>query len=311
MVLEMRLKEIIPLYLKYLVTLGRSPGTIKNIRHGLNHFSRFLEKEGLYHIEDLTKEILSDYQQDLAFYVTAKGKLMEIESQTKLLSAVRGFTKYLKQQDYLVSDPGETLTLPKLPKRLPRVILSTQEMQRLLNAPNTRTKAGYRDKIILEILYDTGIRRAEVAGITVNDLDLETGFVRIRGKGNKERVVPLSERVCRLIKNYLLFIRPSFLNNKDSGYLFVGRFNGKMDESTIWEIVKRVSRAARLKKNVTTHTLRHTCATHMLRNGAPLRHLQEMLGHESIETTQIYTRVTINDLKEIHAKYHPSETLTD
>ncbi|MDY7039073.1 MAG: tyrosine-type recombinase/integrase, partial [Thermodesulfobacteriota bacterium] len=127
--------------------------------------------------------------------------------------------------------------------------------------------------------------------------------------GNKDRVVPLSQRVCELTRNYILSVRPMFLRSTDSGHLILNRWGQKMDGNGIWSVIKRCSKAADIKRNVTVHTLRHTCATHMLKKGAPVRHLQEMLGHESLESTQIYTQVTISDLKEVHAKYHPGETM--
>ena len=305
----MKIKAAVPAYIGHLQVLGRSPTTLKNVRYALRHLTRFLEKEAVFDIEALTFDILEGYQQELAFYLTQKGKLMEIESQGKILSMVKGFTRYLKQMDYLVTDPGERIKLPKTPMRLPKVILSPKEIKRLLAAPDTRTTTGFRDRIILEILYDTAIRRFELAGIKVADLDLDAGYIRIRGKGNKQRVVPLSHRVCELVRNYMLFVRPCLIKNNDNGYLIAGRWGGQMNLSTINAIVKDSARGAGIKKKVTTHTLRHTCATHMLRAGAPLRHIQELLGHACIETTQVYTRVTINDLKKIHAKYHPSEQL--
>ena len=178
-----------------------------------------------------------------------------------------------------------------------------------MDAPNIRTNKGYRNRIVLEILYDTAIRRSELSGIKINHLDLNAGFIHIRGKGDKDRVVPLSKRVCRLVENYNMMVRPEFLQGKDTGHLILNRWGRKMDPNSIWAVVKRCAYLAGIRKTVSTHTFRHTCATHMLKNGAPVRHLQEMLGHESLESTQLYTRVTINDLKKIHAKYHPSESL--
>ncbi len=303
----MKIKDIIPEYITYLKTLGRSVNTLKNTRYALKQLTKFLEKENVTTIEGLTFEVLSEYQEDLAFYITKKGKLMEIESQAKILSSIKGFTRFLRDRDYLVTDPGEKIHLPKIPKRLPKVILSSKDIKTLVNAQDTRTNTGYRDYMILEILYDTAIRRFEVTHIKLTDLDLDTGFIRIKGKGDKERVVPLSKRVCGLIRNYILFVRPEFIIAPDQGYLFVGRFGGKMHVSTVGDIVKACVKRSGIKKKISTHTFRHTCASHMLKNGAPLRHLQEMLGHACIETTQVYTRVTINELKEIHAKYHPSE----
>jgi len=192
---------------------------------------------------------------------------------------------------------------------LPKVILSPAEVKKLIEAPDPRTNRGYRNRIILEILYDTAIRRSELANLKVAGLDLENGYIKVQGKGNKDRVVPISMRVCELVRNYILAVRPGFVNGDDPGSLILNRWGHKMDANGIWAVVKRCTTQANLKKNISTHTFRHTCATHMLKNGAPIRHLQEMLGHESLESTQIYTKVTINDLKEVHARYHPSETM--
>jgi integrase/recombinase XerD len=149
-----------------------------------------------------------------------------------------------------------------------------------------------------------------MAAIKTRDLDLVNGYLTIRsGKGAKDRVVPISSRVCKLINTYLLMIRPVMIQGKDKGYLVLNRWGTKMTPNAVWAIVKKCTELSGIKKNVTTHTFRHSCATHMLKNGAPIRHIQELLGHESLESTQIYTKVTINDLKEIHAKYHPGENL--
>jgi integrase/recombinase XerD len=307
----MRVKAVIPDYLNYLKMLGRSYHTVKNVRYTLKHFADFLEAENAASIEDLSPDIVSEYQQELYFCLTAKDRPLTLRTQALRLSIVKGFTRFLKDQDYLIVDPGQTILLPKKPKRLPRVILSSAEVKKLLQAPDTQSNGGYRNRIILEILYDTAIRRAEVTNIKLHDLDLGAGYIRITGKGDKDRVVPLSRRVCELVQNYILMVRPEFLVGNDPGYLVLNRWGQKMDPNSIWAVVKRCVTLSGIKKNITTHTFRHTCATHMLKNGAPARHLQEMLGHESLESTQIYTHVTINDLKQIHAKYHPSETLSE
>ncbi len=304
----MKVKALIPAYIRHLKTLGRSPWTIRITRFNLNDFIRFLESEKSEHIEQLTHEVMCEYQQEQAFRLTAKGSLLSLRTQAKRLSTAKGFTRFLKEQDYLVSDPGERIRLPRRPKRLPRVILSPNEVKKLFKACDMRTNNGYRNRIAIEILYDTAIRRLELANLKVADLDLAHGYALIKsGKGDKDRVVPVSKKVCKLTQTYLVGIRPHYVSGDDPGHLILNRWGGQMDPNGIWQIVKRCAKLAKIKKNVTTHTLRHTCATHMLKNGAPLRHLQEMLGHESLESTQIYTRVTINDLKQIHAKYHPSE----
>ncbi len=305
----MRIKAVIPAYLNHLKLAGCSYYTIRAARYGLARFGRFLEEEQVRQIEDLNQEIITEYQQELYFCLTAKGKPLTLRSQSQLLSNVKGFTRFLKEQNYLIHDPADSLKLPKKPKRLPKVILTEKEVQKLLKAQDMRTNRGYRNRIVLEILYDTAIRRAEVANIRLCDLDLAAGFILIHGKGDKQRVVPLSVRVCELVQNYVLMIRPKFIGLQDPGYLIVNRWGRRMNANGIWAVVKRCAALAGIKKNVTTHTFRHTCATHMLKNGAPVRHLQEMLGHESLESTQIYTHVTINDLKKIHARFHPSETI--
>lgn len=303
----MLIKDVVPAYLNHLKVLNRSPLTIRVAKYDLQAFLRFLEKEEIFHIEELSREVMAEYQEELAFHLTAKGSLLCPATQIKTLVMITGFTRFLKDKDYLLHNPGEAIKLPKKPQRLPKVILNQKDVKHLLNAPDMHTNHGYRDRVILEILYDTAIRRAEVSDIKLTDLDLNAGYIHIRGKGDKERIVPLSKRVCELSRNYILFIRPTFLQ-KDDSHLILNYQGQRMGERTIWKIVRHYAEIAKIKKNVTTHTLRHTCATHMLRNGAPVRHLQEMLGHASLDSTQVYTRVTINDLKVIHAKYHPSSS---
>jgi len=307
----MKIKDIIPIYLNHLKTLGRSARTVKGASYDLRPFKRFLNEEKVFDPDDLNADVMAEYQQDLAFKLTVRGTLLALRTQAQLLGVAKGFTRFLKQKDYLLHDPGESIKLPRKPKTLPKAILSTSEIKRLVGAPDMRSNKGYRNRIVLEILYDTAIRRAELSRIKLPDLDLKTGFIHIHGKSNKDRVVPLSGRVCGLVQNYVMAVRPAFAGSPDEGYLILNRWGKQMNGNGIWSVVKCCARLAGIKKNITPHGLRHTCATHMLKNGAPVRHLQEMLGHESLESTQIYTHVTINDLKEIHKRFHPSESLQD
>jgi integrase/recombinase XerD len=302
---------LMQLYLKNLASTGRAFLTIKGTRYALAGFSAFLDKEGISEVQELTADLLRDYQEELSLSQTATGRTLSLRSQGLLLSRVKGFTRYLKECDYLVGDPGAALVLPKRPKCLPKVILNQQEVKQLLDAPDGRSRQGYRNRIILELLYDTAIRRAEVSAIKLSDLDLDSGFILIHGKGDKERVVPLSTRVSDLVRSYILMVRPFYVKGEDPGYLILNRFGSRMDANGVWAVVKRCLHLSGLKRNVSTHTFRHTCATHMLKNGAPIRHLQEMLGHESLESTQIYTRVTISDLKEVHRRFHPLEKMKE
>lgn len=305
----MDVKEKITEYLKYLKSSGRAERTVQGRYYDLNRFMAFLEQEKISTIHGLTKDLMAGYQEELAYRLTDKGMPLSIRTQAHMMSVVKGFTRYLKDQEYLLHDPCDGIHLPRKPKRLPKTILSLKEVKYLMETPDTRTNQGYRDRLILEILYDTAIRRNELASIKLTDMDIEAGFIHIHGKGSKDRIVPLSKRVCELAGNYILIVRPALLKGKDDGYLILNRWGNRMDGNSIWYLIKKYSKS--LDRNVSPHTLRHTCATHMLRNGAPVRHLQEMLGHESLESTQIYTRVTISDLKKIHSKYHPSESLND
>ncbi len=305
----MQTRMMIPVYLSHLKTLGRSAHTIRGARYNLRRFVRFLEAEHAADIEDLSADVIREYQQELCFCLTAGGKPLALRTQAQMLGVMRGFTRFLKEEDYLASDPAAALRLPKKPRRLPRAILNPAEVKKLLEAPDMRTHRGYRNRVILELLYDTAIRRAEVAAIRLHDLDLAAGYIRITGKGDKERVVPVSRRVCALVSDYIDCVRSWFVRGDDPGYLILNRWGGRMNPNGVWAVVKRCVAISGIKKRISTHTFRHTCATHMLKNGAPTRHLQEMLGHESLESTQIYTLVTINDLKAIHAQYHPSGTL--
>jgi integrase/recombinase XerD len=303
----MQIKTLIPVYIDHLRSCGRAAHTIKGIRSSLKNFVRFLEAENLTELEDLTGQALEEYRSELSFCLTAKGTPLARSTQIQRLCNIKGFTAFLKAKDYLFQDPAEALAVPNQPQRLPRAILSAKEVAKLMAAPDMRTAKGYRNRIILEVLYDTGVRRAEISDIKLADLDLAGGYIRITGKGDKQRVVPVSARVCELIQNYLLFVRPALIDGDDPGYLVLNRWGKRLDPNGVWAAVRRCIQLAGIKKRISTHSLRHSCATHMLKNGAPVRHIQEMLGHASINTTQIYTRVTINDLKQVHARYHPGQ----
>lgn len=306
----MQIAQSVTLYLRHLAVLGRSPLTIRGAKYGLRDFGRFLTEENITAVHEITGEVLMEYQQELAFRLTKKHTPLALRTQTQLLGVVKNFSSFLAQEQYLAADPGEKIQLPKKPHRLPKVILSPKEMLQLLNSQDMQSNNGFRNRIILEVLYDTGIRRAELIAIKLRDLDLEAGYLHIRcGKGAKDRVVPLSPRVCNLIKSYLYSVRPAYLQGKDDGSFLLNRWGKPMGVNGVWAVVKRCVLLAGLKKNISPHTFRHTCATHMLKHGAPVRHVQELLGHESLESTQLYTHVTINDLKEVHARYHPSETM--
>lgn len=292
-------------YVRHLTAQGRSVLTLRNTRSALRKFTHFLSEYDIERVEEIDRELIEDYQHTLSYSVSNTGHPLSYRTQAQVLGVLKGFTRFLKERHYFVTDPGKGLKLPRKPKRLPQIILTRGEVFKILSAPDTHTDSGYRDRVILELLYDTAARRAEISAILTSHLDLEGGYVHISGKGNRHRVVPVSKRVCRMVATYIRQVRPRLLKGKDSGHLILNRFGNRMDPNGIWAVVKRHVKAAGINKRVSTHTFRHTCATHMMHNGAPVRHIQELLGHESLESTQIYTRVTINDLKAAHSKYHP------
>lgn len=304
----MKISDAIRRYLNAISAMGRSPHTIKGAKSALKELNTFLHSLEVQQIEQLDHDALMHYREELAWRLTPKGTPLTPRSQAELLGHLRAFCRWLVNKDLLVGDPSARIPSPKKPQQLPKAILEPREIKQILQQPAMSTATGYRNKVILEVLYSTAIRREEVANIKLQDLDTESGYLVIReGKGKKDRVVPLGENLCRLIDTYLIGIRSEWINADKDNHLFLNRWGQGMSPMAIWAVVKKYAKAARVKKPVSTHTFRHSCATHMVRNGAPIRHIQEMLGHVSLETTQVYTRITINELKKIHSRYHPRE----
>lgn len=308
----MRLADATRRYLNASGAEGKSPLTLRNARCALRQLAAFLESLGVEEIERLDHDTLMAWREELAWHTTAKGTTLTARSQSEALGHLRAFCRHLVREDLLLADPSARIPNPKKPRALPRAILEPEEVQRIMKEPDLRTHRGWRDRAILEVLYSTALRREEVANLDVRDVDTATGYVHVReGKGGRDRVVPLGKKVCELVDAYLAGVRPEWPNAENAEALFLNRWGQEMDPNAVGAVVRRYALLARIKKPVSTHTFRHSCATHMLRNGAPIRHLQEMLGHRSLETTQVYTRITINDLKAVHAKFHPRETKKD
>ena len=221
---------------------------------------------------------------------------------------MRSFFGYLHTTGVLLLDPSTDLVLPKKPKHLPRGVMSEQQVEKLLEQPDVTTPLGFRDRTLLEVLYATGLRNSELRHLALYDLDLPNLRLTVRqGKNAKDRVLPLGEIAADYLKEYLQTGRLELNKNPEQQQLFVSK-NGKQitQANLVWIIRKYVKQAA-LSPQFTPHSLRHSCATHMLRGGADLRYVQEMLGHASVETTQIYTQVEVKDLQAMHRKYHPRE----
>jgi integrase/recombinase XerD len=304
----MLLADALRRYLNQLLAEGRSRHTVRDAKSALRELLAFLDGLGVADVGQLDHDTLLRYREEIAWRLTPKGTPLTVRSQLELIGHVHGFCRFLVAHGWLLADPSAKIPRPKKPRRLPRAIMDAKEVESILAAPDMTASRGYRDRVMLEILYSTAIRREELAKLHLNDIDPDGGYVFIReGKGRKDRVVPLGKSVCALLQNYLIVIRPDWIGADRDKHLFLNRWGKGMDPNAVWHVVRKHARAAGIDKPVSTHTFRHACATHMLRNGAPIRQLQEMLGHASLETTQLYTRVTINDLRAMHSRFHPRE----
>lgn len=272
--------------------------TISSYGEDLKFYSEFLKNNHINSLAGVTKnEIIN-------FMFQQKDKGLNANSISRGLTAIRVFHRFLVRERILKEDPTSLIDSPKLWKKIPDA-LSVNEIEALLTQPNIRQKQGLRDKAILEILYATGMRISEAANLKVDNVNLEVGFVRCIGKGNKERIIPLGKKAIEYIKKYLEFSRPKFLVKKESNFLFVSRFGRRISRQSLWKLIKRYAQEAKIKKPIKPHILRHSFATHLLEHGADLRSVQEMLGHSNISTTQIYTHINKDRLKTIHKTFHP------
>jgi integrase/recombinase XerD len=225
-------------------------------------------------------------------------------SVSRHLSAIRQFHRFLVRQGVAAEDPTAHVESPKPWRRLPGV-LSTEEVERLLAVPQPTTPAGLRDRAILEVMYASGLRVSEAVGLRLADVDLGVGVLRVVGKGDKERLVPVGDMALQSVREYRLRGRPALEKDPPAAQLFLGRHGRGLTRQTVWHLITRCAKAAGIEKPVTPHTLRHSFATHLVERGADLRSVQLMLGHADIGTTQIYTHLSRSHLKAVYAKYHP------
>jgi integrase/recombinase XerD len=301
------LETLVQEFLKSLRVRNLSQTTIKGTAWKLGKFLAYLEGRSISEATAITRESVSTFQVALYEQINQQGRPNGAHHQNRMLSAVKQFMSYLKEYDYIVSDPAKDVRYAKEPKSLPRGILTPSEARKILHAPDTKSVIGYRDRTILELLYSTGIRKDELITLTLGDVDYNDGFLRVIGKGDNERVVPLGRIACRYLENYIKSVRPELLRDPYEKRLFLSGRHKPLSKNMVWELTKRYAKKAKIPKNVHPHTFRHTCATQMLRNKAHIRAVQELLGHSSLDSTQIYTHVSITDLKEVHQKCHPRE----
>jgi len=294
------MKVLIQQFLDYLsVERGLAPNTIQAYGRDLNMFVDFLDEKGITFAEKVSHKDITD------FMWHRKQNNIAANSISRGLVAIRVFFRFLLREQKVKQDPTSLLDSPKLWKCIPDV-LGISEVEKLIMQPNTRELLGIRDRAILELFYATGARVSELISLNVNDLNLDVGFLKCSGKGGKERIVPIGKKANEAVKIYLEKSRPKLLGKKaaNSG-LFLSRLGKKLTRQMLWKLIKKYTRMAGIKKEVTPHTLRHSFATHLLERGADLRVVQELLGHANISTTQIYTHVDKERLKAIHRQFHP------
>jgi len=286
-------------FLNYLtVEAGLSNNTILAYGRDLKGFLEYCKAEKKSRLDQIKPALIQNYLQTLA-------KAQRSESSSKrCLVAIRMFLRFAKLTGLVEDDFTATLEGPKLWQRLP-VICSEQQVINLLNAPSPKEPFYLRDKAMLELLYATGIRAGELAGLKTSDLNLDIGYLRCFGKGNKERVIPIGRIAIAATLEYLTKLRPKLARTFSVDFLLLSRTGRPISRIEIWRLVKKYAIRAGMPRNLTVHTLRHCFATHLLTGGADLRSVQEMLGHVDIATTQIYTHVDQKRLRRIHKKYHP------
>jgi integrase/recombinase XerD len=296
---ELPLGRLVRDFLGYLtVEGGLSDNTIQGYGRDLRDFLEFCKSGKVSELKQITPTLIQKYMIILARASRAEA------SAKRALVAIRMFLRFGKLNGLVEDDFTGILEGPKLWQRLP-IICSKKQVVDLLEAPSPKEKYYLRDKAILELLYATGVRASEVAGLKISDLNLDVGYLRCIGKGNRERVIPLGRVAAAATLEYLKDMRPKLAKSFSGDFLLLSRTGRPMGRIEIWRLIKRYAARAGMPKNLTVHTLRHCFATHLLAGGADLRSVQEMLGHVDISTTQIYTHVDQERLREIHRKYHP------
>lgn len=293
--MEMDLIKAFSTYLH--IELGHSMNTVKSYCSDISDLSSFLSKKGKG-LRDITRDEIMDY------LVHLKDKGLSNPTIARRIHSLRKFFQFLILEGEASENIAKAIEVSKAKRKLPES-LSVSEVERLLEVPDTSKREGIRDRAILELLYSCGLRVSELISLREEDIDVDVGYVRVIGKGMKERIVPIGEEAARWVRRYLGEVRPALLKGNSGRVLFLTRFGKGFTRQGIWKMVKSYASEAGIKGGVHPHLLRHSFATHLLSGGADLRSIQEMLGHSDISTTQIYTHVERERMKEVYRKHHP------
>ena len=301
----MRFKQELDLYLQFIkLEKGLSNNSVVSYENDLQRYLDFMTLE--YKFSDLSGISLSHIESFLDYLID--NELLSASSLARNISSIRGFHEFAMVEGFTKANPAELIELPKKAKKLPE-ILNPEEIFSMLDSPDITKPAGIRDKAILECLYGTGMRVSELTDLETDRLFFEIGFIRVIGKGSKERLVPVGEHAQDALEHYIEHVRPLFFNSekaeKAKNKVFLNQRGGALTRMSVWNIVQKAAKTADITKNVYPHIFRHSFATHLLEGGADLRAVQEMLGHASILTTEIYTHVDRSLLHQVHKQYHP------
>jgi len=297
-------------FMDYQKGIDRTQSTIKRHRTCFKYFTDYLDEQGITELSAVTPQVMAGYQAWVYTRKTRFGKPFALKSQIIVLNSIQVFFKYLFKTGHILTNPAEVIQLPKEPRKIPGTILSSKEMKRFLQQPDTGTVLGFRDRTIYEVLYSTGLRISELIGMRVQDLDLSARSIFVpKGKHFKQRYVPLGDSVSRYLAEYLERIRPLLVRDFTMDTLFLSRLGRALHKTSIFKKLQIYGQRAGIKKHLTVHVFRHTLATDMLRRGADLRQIQELLGHKNLRTTQIYTHIFKGELRRIQEHCHPREQI--
>lgn len=295
-------------YEQYLLERNYSPLNVRKMRYMLRDFFIWCDDRNLKYPEEVTRAILERYQKHLFNYRKKNGEPYSSFTQRRHLTSIQALFKWLAKSYYIIMNPASELDLPRKITLLPRDVLTQEEAEQILNTPDISSIYQLRDKVIMEVFYSTGIRRTELTNLKVWDINLDRRTVFIKeGKGKKDRIIPISKRAVLWIEKYLREVRPQIAKHPDNNYLFLNQFGEKFSAEGLTHWVRVYIEKSGVEKKGSCHLFRHTMATLMLENGADIRYIQEMLGHSSLETTQIYTKVAIKKLQEVYDLTHPSK----
>ena len=295
-------------YNDWALAAGYSAHTMTSRRAAVLRFIVWCDERGIQRPTELTRPMLERYQRHLYQHRKTNGAPLSVVAQLGLLNAITAWFRWMVRQHHLLHNPAADLELPKKPQTLPKTILSIAQVESVLNQGDISSLLGIRNRALMELFYSSGIRRMELTALKLYDVDTERGTLMVRlGKGGKDRFIPLGTRACAWVDKYLHSVRSEIVSGYDDQTLFLDDFGQPMTVRFLGDLVRRHLEAAGITTPGACHVFRHAMATHMLENGADIRFIQAMLGHASLETTQIYTRVSMSKLKEIHSATHPAK----